>query len=142
MTLHQTIEAYHSAVDAFARGDASPAKQLCAHSDDVLLANPFGPAVRGWSRVSQALDAASSTFREGRVDRFERLVEFASGDLAIIFEVERWNAKVRGRDQLTPFTLRVTTTFRREHDEWKMVHRHADPIADAHPDGPLRATGA
>ena len=25
-----------------------------------------------------------------------------------------------------PYTLRVTQVYRREHGEWKVVHRHAD----------------
>ena len=28
-----------------------------------------------------------------------------------------------------PYILRVTTVFRREHADWKIVHRHAGPRA-------------
>ena len=29
-----------------------------------------------------------------------------------------------------PYTLRVTHVYRREHGEWKIVHRHGDPVPD------------
>jgi hypothetical protein len=45
---------------------------------------------------------------------------------------------VGDREDVAPFDLRVTTTFRREDDTWKIVHRHADPVPKPHPDGPLR----
>jgi ketosteroid isomerase-like protein len=55
------------------------------------------------------------------------------GELACIVELEEWNAKVGGREEVTPFTLRVTTLFRAEGGGWKVVHRHADPITTAQP---------
>jgi len=36
-------------------------------------------------------------------------------------------------DELTPFALRVTMVFRPEEGEWKVVHRHADPITTSQP---------
>jgi ketosteroid isomerase-like protein len=43
-------------------------------------------------------------------------------------QIERPKAKVGGREEITPFTLRATMIFRPEDGEWKIVHRHADPI--------------
>lgn len=141
MDLRQVVGRYHAAADEFSRGDAQPVKMIFSHRDDVTLANPFGPVVRGWQQVSEALDFASSRFKDGEVTSFEPVAEYVSSDPATILEIERWKAKVSGREDITPFALRVTTTFRREDGTWKLVHRHADPIAAPHPDGPLRPMG-
>jgi hypothetical protein len=52
--LEQFIERYHRALDAFVQGDPEPVQQLFSRRDDVTLANPLGPAVRGWSQVAEA----------------------------------------------------------------------------------------
>jgi ketosteroid isomerase-like protein len=141
MDIAQVIERYHSACDAFATGDPAPIKALYARSEDVLLANPFGGASRGWTAVSQALDFASSNFRGGKSVRFEEVSRYSSGELVTLFEKEHWETKVGARRELAPFDLRVTTTFRLDSGEWKIVSRHADPLMTPHPDGPLRPSG-
>ncbi len=138
MDIAQLIEQYHSACDAFAIGDPGPIKALYARSEDVLLANPFGGTSRGWAAVSQALDFASSNFRDGQRVRFEEVSRYSSADLVTLFEQEHWETKVGGRSEMAPFDLRVTTTFRLDSGEWKIVGRHADPLTAPHPDGPLR----
>ncbi len=140
MDLRQAVDRYHAALDEFSRGDPEPAKAIFSHRDDVILANPFGPPSRGWPKASEAMDFASSRFREGKVTKIETIAEYESSYLATVFEIEQWTAKVSGRATLDSFTLRVTTTFRREGDAWKVVHRHADPIMTFHPDGPLRGS--
>jgi ketosteroid isomerase-like protein len=140
MELHEVLEQYHLAADEFSRGNPEPVKKIFTHRDDVILANPFGPAVRGWQKVSDALDFASSHFENGKVTDFQTLAEYMTSDLATTFEIERWQSRVSGRKEMATFELRVTNTFRREDGTWKLVHRHADPIATAHPDGPLRGS--
>ena len=54
-------------------------------------------------------------------------------DLAYLVDVERYEAKVGGRDDLTLLALRVTSIFSREADGWKLLHRHADPITTVQP---------
>jgi len=138
MNLDDTIATSYTAWDAFAKGDSAPAKLLVSHRDDVMLANPFGPAVAGWSATSDMLDFASSRFRDGRFRGADRVARYETTDLAVIHETEHWQAKIAGREVLSDFTLRVTTTFRVEDGAWKIVHRHADPITTVSEDGPLR----
>jgi ketosteroid isomerase-like protein len=142
MDFQHLVQQYHTAADAFARGDPEPVKQIFSHRDDVTLANPFGRAVRGWKHVSEALNFASARFREGAVTSFESIAEYVAPELATILELERWQAKVSGRQDLSSFELRVTSTFRREDGTWRLIHRHADPISTAHPDGPLRSANS
>jgi len=138
--LDKTIDAYHAAAGAFARGDPEPVKALWSRRDDVTLANPFGPAVRGWTAVSEALDHASSRFRDGEMSEVDRLATYTATDLLTMLEREWWKAKVGGDDHVSAFELRVTSTFRLEDEAWKLVHRHADPIATSDPRGPLRSS--
>ena len=140
MEISQAVEQHHAACDAFSTGDPAPLKTLYSQVDDVLLANPFGGVARGWTAVSQALDFASSNFRDGKPVRFEEVSRYAGPDVVTLFEQEHWETKVGTRSTLAPFDLRVTTTFRLESGEWKLVSRHADPLTKPHPDGPLRPT--
>jgi ketosteroid isomerase-like protein len=74
---------------------------------------------------------AAEHYRDGHAIGFEQLARHTSGDVAFIHELERFEAKMGDSDRLTPVSLRCTTVFRREQDGWKIMHRHADPIASA-----------
>jgi ketosteroid isomerase-like protein len=138
MSLDELLDRYHRAADAFSRGDPEPVKGLYSKADDVTLANPFGPARRGREAVMAALDYASSRMSDGQVVGCDELARYRSDDLATILEIEHWRARIGDRDSVEPFELRVTTTFRREGDEWKIIHRHADPVSTEDESGPLR----
>ena len=135
--LEQVVQQYHTALDAIVRGRPEPFKALFSHADDVVLANPFGPAVQGWHDASAALDYASSRFSDGEASGFDRRASYVTADLATIYEVEHGKVSVGG-GPVTAWVLRTTTTFRREDGTWRVVHRHADPISTASPEGPLR----
>ena len=134
----RVIEQYHKMLNEFSRGNPQSAKIMYSHKDDVTLANPFGVIAIGWKQVSDALDYASSRFRDGEVKEVELVCKYASSEQLTIFEVEKWKSKVGGEEELSRFELRVTSTFRFEDKEWKLVHRHADPISSFHEKGPLR----
>jgi serine phosphatase RsbU (regulator of sigma subunit)/anti-sigma regulatory factor (Ser/Thr protein kinase) len=56
-----------------------------------------------------------------------------TSDLISIFEIELWRTNFGDSEEVVPHHMRVTSTFRREDDTWKLVHRHSDPIGDLHP---------
>ena len=129
----EVIEQYNLALGYFMKGNPEPVKQLISHQDDVTLANPLGPPVRGWEQVNEAIDRAASNLRDGEFLSAETIEKHVTPELAYIVEIERTKAKVGGSEDVAPIALRVTMIFRPEEGTWKLVHRHADPITTAQP---------
>jgi len=138
--LESVADRLRHALKDFAKGNPQPTKEFFSRRDDVTLANPFGPAVQGWDYVSKALEFAASRFRDGDVSRIDTIASYVSADLATFHETEHWQARVGEGENVASFTLRVTSTFRREEGKWRLVHRHADPIASHDPNGPMRSS--
>jgi ketosteroid isomerase-like protein len=68
-------------------------------------------------------------FQGGEAD-LELVETYASGDMAVLVAIERQHGEVGGMpDQ--DWSLRVTLVFRHEGSEWRLVHRHADPLVHA-----------
>ena len=129
----EVVEHYQRALEEFVKGNPEPNKRLFSHQEDVTLANPLGPAVRGWEQVAATMERAASQLREGENVAFENVAKYVTSELAYIVWVERTKAKLGGRQDIVPIDLRVTTIFRPEDGTWKVVHRHADPITTAQP---------
>jgi ketosteroid isomerase-like protein len=131
--LDQVIERSHLALGEIVNGNPEPLKEMYSHRDDVSLANPFGPPVRGWDEAARTMERAATNYRDGEIVSFENVAKFMTAELACIVEVELYRAKVGGSEDITPVTLRVTSILRPEDGTWKIVHRHADPITTAQP---------
>jgi ketosteroid isomerase-like protein len=124
----QLIEQFHLASDEFLKGNPEPVNKLWSRREDVTLANPFGPPVRGWDEVAKVGERAASQVRDGQLVSVEIVAKHVTAELAYVVEIERPKAKIGGSEDITPFALRVTMIFRPEEGTWKIVHRHADPI--------------
>jgi ketosteroid isomerase-like protein len=123
------VEQYHLALDEFFKGNPEPLKKFFSHRDDVTLANPFvGLPARGWEQVAATIEHASSQFIDGENVGFETVAKYVSPELAYVLLIERDKVKIGGSEDIAPSALRVTMIFRVEGGEWKVVHRHADPI--------------
>jgi ketosteroid isomerase-like protein len=130
----ELIEQYHRAQGEFLRGNPETVKDLFSHREDVTLANPYGPPVRGWKQVAKAVDHASSLRSDGTFVEWQIAAKYVSAELAYVVQIERAEAKIGAREEITPLAVRSTMIFRPEEDgEWKIVHRHADPITTPRP---------
>jgi ketosteroid isomerase-like protein len=127
------IEQYYRAQREFLRGNPEPVKNLFSQRDDVTVANPYGPPVRGFDEVSKTIEHAASLRSNGTFVEWQILAKYVTAELAYVVQIERAEAKVGAREDIAPIAVRSTMIFRPEEGEWKIVHRHADPITTAQP---------
>jgi ketosteroid isomerase-like protein len=129
----QLIERCQLALDEFMKGNPGPVQELFSHREDVSLANPYGPPVRGWERVAEVTEHAASLRRDGRATSFEIVAKYVTPELAYVVQIEHLEPKVGEKEDVTPYAPRATMIFRLEDGIWKVVHRHADPITTPQP---------
>jgi ketosteroid isomerase-like protein len=101
-------------------------KALWSHADDVTLSGGFGGTIeKGWDPVSRRLDWAGAQFSKG-TNTIDRVVAHASTDLAYVVQIEHLSFYAPGQTNESTRDYRVTMLFRREADDWRIIHRHAD----------------
>jgi ketosteroid isomerase-like protein len=90
----------------------------------------FGAAMNavGWTQIRPVFETLGEQFSNCTSYRNEILAAEADDDLAYLVALEHTTASINGAAP-APYVLRVTTIFRREDGEWKVVHRHGDGIA-------------
>jgi ketosteroid isomerase-like protein len=137
--LTDTIEALRHALREYVRGDGEPAMSFFSGRNDVTLANPLGPPLRGPAAVRTGGIEGAANFMEGGPlrfaevsSRFEEVSRYATSELGYIVQLERHEGRLISGAE-TVIALRVTLIFRREDGRWRIVHRHADPITTARP---------
>jgi ketosteroid isomerase-like protein len=134
ISIHRRYKVHGADAGRFVKGNPEPVKELFSHRRDATLANPLvGLTAIGWERAAETMEHASSQLRDGEHVGFEIVARYAAPELAYVVEIERSRLKVGGREDTASSALRVTMIFRPEEGEWKVVHRHADPITTAQP---------
>jgi ketosteroid isomerase-like protein len=114
---------------ALVHGDIDGYLALIEHAKDYTLMAPFGGATtRGFDTSSEHRAAMARLFKSGTFDQ-EVVATYDSGGLVVLVTIERVRAEVGGLPE-QDWSLRVTQVFRRDGDEWRLVHRHADPLAN------------
>ncbi len=123
------LETLDAAEMALRNGDSGARPAIWSRNDPVTF---FGAALTkiGWDQIAPAFDFLASQF--SRCESFENEVIAAggSGDLAYLVGYEHTTTAV-GSAEPAAYVLRVTTILRRENGQWKVVHRHGDPMPES-----------
>jgi ketosteroid isomerase-like protein len=127
--LDSTLPRLREADAALQDGDARLRIAMWSPNDPVTV---FGAAssATGWSEIKPVFEALASRFSQCESWEYDVVAADVSGDLAYIVGTEHITGSIAGAPPV-PFSLRVTTIFRREDGEWKVVHRHADPLPES-----------
>ena len=120
------LDRVDSAQRELQQGRPEAYKSLWSRGSDVTLGGGFGGGFeRGWDGVSKRLDWAGSQFSSAR-NEIQRIAFAASGDLGYLVQSERIHYTAPNSSAPLERSYRVTMLFRREHGQWRIIHRHAD----------------
>lgn len=125
--LAQLLRDAAEAADVYIGGDTTRYLELVHHAPGFTLFAPTGgPATRHPNRAEEVRSFAGY-FRGGEAT-LEHVETHIWGDTAVVVMIERQHGEVGDLpDQEWP--LRVTHVYRHDGDQWLLVHRHADPLA-------------
>jgi hypothetical protein len=115
------------ATAAFFNGDPEPWKAMAAQTDDITMFGGFGGSEQGWDAVGDRYTWAAARNAEGVV-HVELIACHVTPAMAYTVAIERGEVRSTGEQAFAPKALRVTEIFCREGSDWKLIHRHADPL--------------
>jgi ketosteroid isomerase-like protein len=113
---------------ALHNGDAEPRLALWSRNDPVTILGALGVVSVGWDEVEETCRWIASRFSNCTRFDFELLAAGVSGDLAYTAGYEHSEFSIDGGPPRAG-RLRATHAYRREGGEWKIMHRHGDPLA-------------
>jgi len=124
----QFMKQREDAARAFVNGEIEPLGRMVARGSPATFFSPDGSCEQGVEQVYSKYERETTRFESGD-SNFEILQMAASDSIAYWVGFQRVTARRDGSTEAMPLDLRVTEVFRREGDEWKLVHRHADALA-------------
>jgi len=120
--LDEMMPRIHEAETALHNGDAGPRFEMWSHTDPVtVFGATFSPI--GWAHVGPMFQMLASRFSNCSSCEWEVVAADVGEDFAYLLAIERTTASVGGSAARRSSGVRT--------GEWKIVHRHADPIDDS-----------
>ena len=111
-------------------GDAGGWKDLVSACDDVTLLGAYGGHTSGPAEVATRFDYVAGTYAGAAGTTWrENVASWVGADWACFVDIEHHRAHLDGSAEPVEFTYRATHLLRREEAAWRVVLRHADPIA-------------
>ena len=125
----QFMKRREDAARAYVNGDAEPVRRISTQISPATFFHPNGDYEQGAEQVSSRYVRDAEHFESGGDSSFEVLQMAASDGIAYWVGFQRATARLKEKLEAVPMSLRITEVFRRQGDEWKLVHRHADSLA-------------
>ncbi|WP_441228134.1 YybH family protein [Tardiphaga sp. 20_F10_N6_6] len=112
---------------ALMRGDIGSYRALITLTDDFTLMSPFGGNPSRGAHITEASwEAIGRFFRNGNLK--QQLVQaYGTTDMVVLAVIEHGHGEVGGLPA-QDWPLRVTLVYRRDGTDWRLAHRHADPL--------------
>lgn len=112
---------------ALMRGDVDAYRKLAPLAADFTLMSPFGgEPSRAADYTPERWEKMGRFFRNGSFEQ-EVVEAYGSDDMVVLALIERAHVEI-GDLPMQDWALRVTLVYRREGSEWRLAHRHADPL--------------
>jgi ketosteroid isomerase-like protein len=125
--VHELIERSAQSNAALMRGDIKTYLSLITVTDDFTLMSPFGGVpTRGSQLTEDTWKAIGRFFKNGTLEQ-EVIESYGSSDMVVLVLIERAQVEV-GEIPRQEWALRVTLVYRLHDKEWRLAHRHADPL--------------
>jgi ketosteroid isomerase-like protein len=125
------IEKRKKAALAYVNGDAEPLGEIAVEQSPATFFGPRGGSVDGAKEVMSRYAKDAKSFDEGSETDLEILHMSSDGKLGYWVGFQNAKARMKGKADAIPMRLRVTEIFSKGDGAWRLLHRHADPLAKA-----------
>jgi ketosteroid isomerase-like protein len=119
------VERQHDAEEALVSGDVGPRLDMWSRNDPVTLFAALGPSKAGWNELEPMFRSVATRVSGGHDVTYELVAFEVSEDIAWTVGISRFTVSIDGAP-ISRRALRLTHLYRREDDDWKVVHEHSD----------------